>query len=157
MTDYKTWTDGYPAIKFRNTNALTASTAPTSFSGTDFPLFRLADAYLMYAECAIRTNTNLGVALGYVNLVRERANAATIDAGELNLDFIIDERGRELNLEGHRRTDLIRFEKFTGSSYVWPWKGGTLNGTAIPSTYKLFPIPLQALEANPNLKQNDGY
>jgi hypothetical protein len=52
---------------------------------------------------------------------------------------------------------LIRFEKFTGSSYVWPWKGGVLNGTSIPETYKLFPIPLQALEANPNLKQNIGY
>ena len=157
MNDYKTWTDGYPPIKFRNTNALTASTAPTAFSSTDFPLFRLADAYLMYAECAIRTSQNLGEALGYVNQVRERANAEPIDAADLTLDFVLDERGRELNLEGHRRTDLIRFGKFTGSSYVWPWKGGVANGTAIPDTYKLFPIPLQALEANPNLKQNNGY
>ncbi|MEP0213587.1 MAG: RagB/SusD family nutrient uptake outer membrane protein [Cellulophaga sp.] len=157
MNDYKTWTDGYPPIKFRNTNALTASTAPTPFSSTDFPLFRLADAYLMFAECAVRTNQNLGEALGFVNQIRERANAEPISAADLTLDFILDERGRELNLEGHRRIDLIRFGKFTGSSYLWPWKGGVVDGTGIPDTYKLFPIPLQALEANPNLKQNNGY
>ncbi|MBA6316083.1 RagB/SusD family nutrient uptake outer membrane protein [Cellulophaga baltica] len=157
MTDYKTWTDGYPPIKFRNTNALTAATAPTTFSSTDFPLFRLADAYLMYAECAIRTSQNLGEALGFVNQVRTRANAAPIAALDLTLDFMLDERARELNLEGHRRTDLIRFGKFTGSAYVWPWKGGVLNGTSIPEHYKLFPIPLQALEANLNLKQNPEY
>lgn len=157
MNDYKTWTDGYPPIKFRNTNALIASTAPTPFSSTDFPLFRLADAYLMFAECAVRTNQNLGEALGYVSLIRERANAESINEADLTLDFILDERGRELNLEGHRRTDLIRFGKFTGSTYLWPWKGGVATGTGIPETYKLFPIPLQALEANPNLKQNNGY
>jgi hypothetical protein len=62
-----------------------------------------------------------------------------------------------LNLEGHRRTDLIRFGKFTGGSYVWPWKGGAKDGASIPDTYKLFPIPLSALQSNPNLKQNPGY
>ncbi|MBO0592198.1 RagB/SusD family nutrient uptake outer membrane protein [Cellulophaga sp. E16_2] len=157
MNDYKTWTDGYPSIKFRNTNALSSSSAPTQFSGTDFPLFRLADAYLMFTECAIRTNQNLGEALDYLNQVRVRANATPINTGDLTLDFVLDERARELNLEGHRRTDLIRFGKFTGNTYVWPWKGGVAAGTAIPDTYKLFPIPLQALEANLNLKQNNGY
>lgn len=157
MTDYKTWTDGYPSIKFRNTNAMSPITAPTPFSGTDFPLFRLADAYLMYAECAIRTGGDMSKAFKYVKLVRDRSNAGSITQGQLTLDFILDERARELNLEGHRRTDLIRFGKFTGGNYLWPWKGGAVNGTAIPETYKLFPIPLQALEANPNLKQNNGY
>lgn len=60
-------------------------------------------------------------------------------------------------LEGHRRTDLIRFGKFTGGSYLWPWKGNAATGTAIPATYRLFPIPQSALEANPNLTQNPGY
>ena len=158
MTDYKEWTNGYPSIKFRNSNFI-GGTTPTSFSGTDFPLFRLADAYLMYAECVVRgaTGGSISQAVDYVNAVRERSNASIITAGDLTLNFLIDERGRELNLEGHRRSDLIRFGMFTGGSYLWPWKGNTLNGTSIPSTYKLFPIPVQALQANSNLTQNPGY
>tara|TARA_R110001583_G_C5660741_1_gene409613 strand:+ start:3471 stop:5015 length:1545 start_codon:yes stop_codon:yes gene_type:complete len=158
MTDYKKWTDGYPSIKFRN-SYFNSSSSPTPFSGTDFPLFRLSDAYLIYAECAIRgaAGTDMITATQYVNDVRTRSKASTITQSALTLDFILDERGRELNFEGQRRTDLIRFGKFTGGSYVWPWKGNTLNGTSIPDTYKLFPIPLTALEANSNLQQNPGY
>lgn len=158
MDNYKTWTNGYPSIKFRNTN-FNGSSILTDFSGTDFPLYRLADAYLIYAECSLRgaSGTNAAQALDYVNAVRTRSHASTITSGELTLDFILDERGRELNFEGHRRTDLIRFGKFTGGSYIWPWKGGVVNGTSIPDTYKVFPIPLTALQANTNLSQNTGY
>lgn len=158
MTDYKEWTDGYPSVKFRNTN-FTGTSVPSSFSSTDFPLFRLADAYLMYAECAIRgaAETDMGTAVQYVNIVRKRSKANEINQGDLSLDFILDERGRELNLEGHRRTDLIRFGKFTGGSYLWPWKGGVKDGTSIPATYKLFPIPSSAIQANLNLTQNPGF
>ena len=158
MTDYKEWTNGYPSVKFRNTNFNSASGPATVFSSTDFPLYRLADAYLMYAECYLRGGGGSAtLALEYVNDVRGRSHANLITAGDLTLDFILDERARELNLEGHRRTDLIRFGKFTGGSYLWPWKGNTLNGASIPSTYNLFPIPLTALQANPNLTQNPGY
>jgi len=158
MTDYREWTDGYPSVKFRNTN-FTGTSLPSSFSSTDFPLFRLADAYLMYAECALRgaSGGNMQTALGYVNDVRTRSNADAIDMADLTLDFIIDERGRELNLEGCRRSDLIRFGMFTGGNYLWPWKGNIQNGAAIPETYKLFPIPSSALQANPNLTQNPGF
>lgn len=158
MTDYREWTDGYPSIKFRNTNFSGTST-PTQFSSTDFPLYRLADVYLMYAELAIRgaAGTTINDALNYVNNIRNRANAGAITQGQLTLDFILDERARELNLEGHRRTDLIRFGKFTGGSYLWPWKGNAENGVSIPDYYDLFPIPEQALQANINLQQNPGY
>lgn len=158
MTDYKQWTNGYPSTKFRNSN-FGGSSTPTDFSGTDFPLFRLADAYLMYAECVVRgaSGGSTAQALTYVNNIRLRSNATVVSAGDLTLDFILDERGRELMFEGHRRTDLIRFGKFSGGSYLWPWKGGVMNGTSIPSTYELFPIPLLALQANPNLTQNPGY
>jgi hypothetical protein len=158
MEDYKKWADGYPSTKFRNTSFNGTSTA-TEFSPTDFPLFRLADAYLMYAECVKRgaAGGSESQALDYVNAVRTRSNATTIAAADLTLDFILDERARELNLEGHRRTDLIRFGKFTGGSYLWPWKGNSVGGAAIPSTYNVFPIPQTALEANLNLTQNPGY
>ena len=164
MTDYKEWTDGYPSTKFRNTN-FSGSSVPSSFSSTDFPLFRLADAYLMYAECAVKgsSEADIATAVGYVNNLRTRSNATTINAADLQgtesngLPFIINERGRELNLEGHRRTDLIRYNLFTGNTYLWPWKGGIKDGTSIPSTYNVYPIPSSALQANPNLNQNDGY
>lgn len=158
MVDYKKWVDGYPSVKFRNTNFNGTSIA-TSFSGTDFPMFRLADAYLMYAECVVRgaAGGSASQALDYVNLVRQRSNASAVTQAQLTPDFILDERARELNLEGHRRTDLIRFNKFTGGAYIWPWKGGAQEGTSIPATYNLFPIPQSALQANPNLTQNPGY
>lgn len=158
MEDYKKWVDGYPSIKFRNTN-FTGSSLPSSFSPTDFPLFRLADAYLMYAECAVRgaAGADMGTAVQYVNNVRTRSNASAITQTDLTEQFIIDERARELNLEGHRRTDLIRFGMFTGNSYLWPWKGGVKEGTSIPEAYKLYPIPSSALQANPNLTQNPGF
>ncbi len=159
MADYKEWTDGFPSIKFRNTSS-DGSGNPVSFTSTDFPFYRLADVYLMYAELAVvrnAANTNPGDALIYVNAVRDRSNADLISMGDLTEGFIIDERGRELNLEGHRRSDLIRFSRFTGGSYNWPWKGGTPAGSSIPNTYKLFPIPATAIQANPNLTQNPGY
>lgn len=156
MTNYKTWGDGYPSTKYRNSNFVGTS-VPTAFSGTDFPLYRLADAYLIYAECVLRgaTSGTNAQALQYVNAVRTRSKAAPLTS--LTLNDILDERARELNLEGQRRTDLIRFGKFTGGSYLWPWKGGVAGGVAIPATYNLFPIPLAGLQANPNLTQNPGY
>lgn len=168
MSDYKTWTNGFPCTKYRNSKFVGAYT-PTSFSSTDFPLFRLADVYLMYAECAVRgaSGTTLSQALTYLNNVRTRSNATAFIAGDPGVPFVVnspaslqvilDERARELNLEGTRRTDLIRFGKFSGSSYIWPWKGGVAAGTSISSDYDLFPIPSTALQANPNLTQNPGY
>lgn len=160
MEDYRQWSDGYPTTKFRNTYA--QGDAPVmNFSDVDIPFFRLADAYLMYAEAHLRGGGgDIGTALSYINQLRERAYGDTsgnISAGELTLDFIIDERARELYYEGHRRQDLIRFGLFTGSTYNWPWKGGVVNGTSIPSHYDLYPIPLEALQANPNQEQNPGY
>jgi hypothetical protein len=75
----------------------------------------------------------------------------------MTLQTVLDERGRELGLEGVRRQDLIRYGRFTGGTYLWPWKGGTANGTSISTNYNLFPIPESALQANPNLTQNTGY
>ncbi|KPE52340.1 RagB/SusD family nutrient uptake outer membrane protein [Chryseobacterium indologenes] len=156
MNDYKEWTDGYPSIKFTNKNSDGTGNV-TSFSSTDFPLFRLADTYLIYAECALRGASSATVpqALTYVNLIRSRAHADVLT--NISLQTILDERGRELGLEGVRRQDLIRFGKFTGGTYLWPWKGGMVNGTSISDNYKVFPIPASALQANTNLTQNPGY
>ncbi len=159
MNDYKTWEDGYPSIKFTHQKSDGSTLPLATFSSTDFPLFRLADAYLMYAEAVLRgaadAGTSQGNALALVNKVRARAGIAALSA--ITLQDILDERGRELNLEGQRRQDLIRFGMFTGGSYLWPWKGGVKDGVAIPAGYKVFPIPTSALQANTNLTQNEGY
>jgi starch-binding outer membrane protein, SusD/RagB family len=162
------FTDGWASTKFRNVTK-TGATAPNvaydgggnTFMDTDFPLFRLADAYLMYAEAVLRGGSGGEFdALTLVNALRERAygdNSGNISAGDLTLDFILDERGRELFWEAHRRTDLIRFGKFTGSAYIWPWKGGTPDGTGSEAFRALYPLPASDLAANPTLEQNDGY
>ena len=133
----------------------------TYFPDTDFPLYRLADVYLMYAECAIQgaTGANLSTALDYVNDLRERAGLGRdIEAYQLTLDFIRDERARELYWEGHRRTDLIRLNSFIDSDYNWNWKGGAKMGVKVADPkLKLYPIPAAERSVNPNLEQNEGY
>ena len=164
ISDIGQFTDGWAITKFKNLTS-TGAAAPHAhpdFVDTDYPLFRLADVYLMYAEATLRGGTggDAATALGYVNALRARAygNATgNITAGQLTLDFILDERSRELYWEGVRRTDLIRYGKFTGGTYLWPWKGKAQNGVATDATRDLFPIPSNDLGANPNLKQNPGY
>jgi hypothetical protein len=159
-TDIFTFTDGYALQKFRNVSSTGEKGSDPSgdFPDTDFPLFRLADVQLMYAEAVLRGGGgNRSTALGYVNQIRERAGASTITDAQLTLDFLLDERARELHMEAHRRTDLIRFGKYTGGGYLWPWKGGIREGRAISENYSLFPIPSSDIIANPNLKQNPGY
>ena len=68
----------------------------------------------------------------------------------------MDERARELYWEGHRRTDLIRYGVFTTNGYLWQWKGGVKEGTAVNSRYNIYPIPTTELTANPNL-YNENY
>lgn len=162
--DIGQFTEGWAITKYSN---LTSTGAPAphahpDFVDTDYPVFRLADVYLMYAEGVLRgANTgDAGTALGYVNALRQRAYGNTsgnITASQLTLDFILDERARELYWEGHRRTDLIRFGKFTGDAYLWPWKGKVAAGAATESFRDLYPIPSNDLGANPTLKQNPGY
>ncbi len=99
-------------------------------------------------------------ALAYVNALRERAygnTSADITDAELTLQFILDERGRELLWEAHRRTDLVRFGLFTGGDYLWQWKGGAPAGTSTETFRNLYPLPASELSANPNLVQNPGY
>ena len=116
----------------------------------------------MYAESVLRGGTggDATTALGYVNAILTRAygNATgNIAPAALTLNFILDERARELYGECHRRTDLIRFGKFSASTYVWPWKGNVAAGVSTDSHFDMFPIPSTDIGANPNLVQNTGY
>jgi len=159
ITDISDKDTGYIITKWSNATSTGGFGSDQTFVDTDFPLFRLADIYLMYAEAHLRGGGGtLADALGYVNALRTRAhNPNLLVAGDLTLDFILDERARELHWEAHRRQDLIRFGKFTGGTYNWAWKGNGSNGIALPSYMKVFPIPDASLASNPNLTQNSGY
>ena len=153
------FTNGYAVTKYINVNSDGKAAQRNDIPDIDFPMYRLSDVYLMYAECVARgaTGTDMTTAVGYINKLRTRAKAQTITASDLTLDFILDERGRELFWECHRRTDLIRFGKFTGGSKIWQWKGGSINGNSTESYRDLMPIPARNIQANPTLKQNPGY
>jgi len=114
--------------------------------GNDFVYFRLADVMLMKAEALLRTNA-AAAALPIVNAIRTNRGATPL--ASLTLDNLLDERGRELYMEGWRREDLIRFGKFLTPKPLKP--------NASDPKFLLFPIPNVQLAANPNLAQNPGY
>lgn len=174
---YDNLRDGYLPIKFTNvecnpdgtmqmykdpatglTRAGIANPVSTSFVDTDYPVIRLAEIYLAAAECALRGAGDLASAAKYVNYLRNRAGVSTFNAAELSLDNILDERARELYLENVRRTDLVRFGKFSGGAYTWNWKGGQPAGTYIDSRMNLMPIPTNVIaSSNSEYVQNPGY
>lgn len=160
-TDLSNYQDGYSVVKYNNllsTDWDNTAGRKDAYPDTDYPIFRLADTYLMYAECAYRGAADQSLALTYMNYLRERAGVSTYSTtSDITLDEILNERMRELYWEGHRRTDLIRFEKFSSGDYLWAWKGGVLTGKQVDTKYRLYPIPAKEIAANPGTQQNIGY
>ncbi|HNL39523.1 MAG TPA: RagB/SusD family nutrient uptake outer membrane protein, partial [Saprospiraceae bacterium] len=108
-------------------------------------LMRYGEVVLMKAEAQLRSGDAAG-ALATVNSLRSVRGAAPL--GSLDNTSMLDERGRELYWEGYRRTDQVRFGTFSDT-----WSDKT-----VTDKYRvLYPIPQQALDSNPNLKQNSGY
>lgn len=160
---------GIHVKKFRNirSDGLPVSDAQKrDFSDVDFPVFRLSEMFLIYSEAFLRGGGGDAVtALDYLNKIRFRAygdsygtgNIGKLNPSDVTLQTVLDERGRELYWEGHRRTDLIRYNLLTTGTYLWPWKGGVSSGTSVDAKYNIFPIPATVRTANPNLEQNTGY
>lgn len=159
ISDFK---DGYGVFKFRNRTKTGGfgNDPEKTFSDIDFPLFRLAEMHLIYAEAVVRSNnsTLMPQAVTYFNALRQRAYGnANGNVSILSADLILDERARELYWEGFRRSDLVRFNRFTEGSYLWPFKGGVANGSGVASYRKLYPLPATEVGSNPNIKQNPNY
>ena len=152
-----TFLNGWSCIKFNNvphdTDAVdfAATAATKNFSDIDWPLIRLGEIHLIYAEACMHAG---GDASAQIKALADRAGVAapaTIDA-----DFLMAERARELMWEAHRRTDLIRYGKWI-SGYNWTYKGGNFGGQDLPSHFNLFPVPSTELATNLELQQNPGY
>jgi len=159
-----TFEDGYAINKFKNIdiNGTAGSDSSGNHVDTDIPLIRVAEVYLNYAEAVKRGGIggSDADAVSKINELRSRAYGNTsgnINTGDLNLQFILDERARELYWEGFRRTDLIRYNLFTTGDYLWPFKGGVTSGTGVDSYRKIFPIPGNVISVNRNLIQNPNY
>lgn len=152
-----TFTTGYSVGKFRNTYSTGAAPHNSKFVDMDYFLMRSAEAYLIAAEADARMNGGVtsSTGTGYVNALRTRANAST--QTQYSTNQILDERARELYYEGFRRTDLVRYGLFCSSSYLWEWKGGTLNGVGFSENFNIYALPAEDVNANPNLVQNPGY
>ena len=155
--------NGYAVSKFKNVdvNGNSGSDSSGNHTDTDVPLIRLAEIYLNYAEATLRGgNGDLGLAATKINELRERGfgnSSGNINTSDLSLDFILDERSKELYWEGQRRTDLVRYDYFTSNSYLWPFKGNEPSGIGVDSYRNLFPLPSNVISVNPNLTQNEGY
>ncbi|MCM1163022.1 MAG: RagB/SusD family nutrient uptake outer membrane protein [Muribaculaceae bacterium] len=158
--DMQDWTEdggGYMCVKYvytpenDYTNASGKYTAVSAYNNADYPLFRLADVYLMLAECEKHGASGCN-GVDRFNDVRLRAGGAPV--GSYSLDDVLKERMCELYWEGHRRSDLIRFGKYTGSNYMWSWKGGSYAGAAIADYRSVYAIPVAFEET---LGQNPGY
>jgi hypothetical protein len=124
-------------------------------SNNDYVYFRLADVLLMKAEAILRGGTGTvagtfgSTPLALVNSIRTHSSRGASALASVDLNSLLDERGRELYTEFWRRQDLVRFGKFLTPFYDKPF-------TSDP-TYLIFAIPVQQLAVNPNLSQNPGY
>ena len=163
IEDIPSFTDGYAVTKFKNidSNGNQGVDSSGNFVDTDLALIRLAEIYLNHAEAILRGGGgDLNLATANINELIERGYGNSdhnITSSELTLDFILNERSRELYWEGQRRTDLVRYGYFTTGNYLWPFKANQPGGTSTDAFRNVFPIPSSSISANPNLNQNDGY
>ena len=163
IQDISSFDNGYAVTKFKNidSNGNQGSDSTGNFVDIDLPLIRLAEIYLNYAEAILRGGGgDLNLATQKINELITRAygnSLHNIGPNEMSLEFILDERSRELYWEGQRRTDLIRYNYFTSGNYIWPFKANVPQGGTSDAFRNLFPIPSSSISANPNLTQNEGY
>ena len=147
--------NGASFVKWSNLHADGSTQHDQNYSDTDFPMFRLAEIYLTRAEAKYRLNGSQE-GLADIQLVQDRANRQ-IKATSVDEQTLIDEWCREFFMEGRRRSDLVRFGLFTGSKYLWSFKGGVEKGAGTPAYYDIYPMPDNEIKNNPNLHQNPKY
>lgn len=148
--------NGLSIVKWTNYRTDGAAGNNENYYDTDIPLFRYAEVLLTRAEANFRLG-HPELAVPDINELRGRAHASTVSTEDITEDFLIDEWSREFFVEGRRRSDLVRFGRFSGSSYIWPFKGGVPTGTGVQPFYDIYPIPSDELASNKNMSQNPDY
>jgi len=150
---------GWTCLKYNNvphdqTIVDFQATAETATNADiDFPLIRLGEIHLIYAEACMKVG---GDASQKIAELAARAGIAPVT--NVTQDWLVAERARELMWEGHRRTDLVRYGLFTSNSFLWPYKGGDdYEGKGLDATRNIFAIPATERASNPDLVQNPGY
>jgi starch-binding outer membrane protein, SusD/RagB family len=115
---------------------------------------RLAETYLLLAEAQFNQG-KLAQAAENLNTVRRRSNASEITSGQVTLDFILDERSRELLQEEHRRYTLLR----TGTWLERTRRHNPITAATMAGHNVLYPIPQAVIDANlgAGMPQNPGY
>lgn len=124
------------------------------YMNTDQVYLRLADTYLLKAEAEFKLGRSVDAA-NTLNIIRRRSNASEITADQVNIDFILDERSRELFLEEHRRWTLLRTNKFIERTMAYNKNGGQ----NLSPRDTLYPIPQSVIDANLTkvMPQNSGF
>jgi len=149
----KTWmrADWPYSRKVEGTNPDNVTQSPNY---DDYIAVRLADTYLLKAEAQFKLG-NLTGAATTINVIRARSKATPISAADINIDFILDERSRELFLEEYRRYTLLR----TGKWYTRTKSFNHFGGENIALRDTLFPIPQTVIDANIGkpMSQNPGW
>ena len=122
----------------------------------DWYVMRLAETYLLRAEAHHRNGDNISAAAD-INVVRDRANAINVDPADVDLDYILDERARELMAEEPRMRTLIRMNKLV--ERVRLYDIDPMSRSTVQDFHNLWPIPQKAIDSNvgAELKQNPGY
>lgn len=157
LDNYDETSDGYMCVKYTYTSSddyynEAQKMQTNQVADADFPIFRLADTMLMLTECQIRGVADADPNFEYFNAVRARAGLPA--KPYVSEQDLLTERQCELYWEGHRRSDLIRFHRYTGSTYNWSWKGGVYEGASLPDYRALYAIPYQYVST---IGQNTGY
>ena len=125
-------------------------------------MFRLAETYLLRAEAYLKLDKK-DLAAADINEVRGRAHATPVREDQVDMDYILDERMRELGVEEKRRLTLMRtgllYDRVMKCNpyYANPETNG--DGVGMQEHYNLWPIPQSVIEANSDaiIEQNPGY
>lgn len=149
--------NGLSIVKWTNLRSDNTAGSDVSWPDTDIPFLRYAEIFLIRAEANWRLGESAETVMNDINQLRRRANTRLFAAADITEENIRDEWCREFFMEGRRRSDLVRFGCFTGSKYIWDWKGGVPNGTTIASHFDVYPIPADDITNNANMTQNPGY